>query len=131
MSYEPKHFRREEFACKCGCAVNGVHDHVLRACDMIRDALGQPVVINSGYRCEVHNTAIGGARNSLHMQGRAADMQCQRAWYAPLVRCILAFVVTSPWLGGIGIYPADRFVHIDLGPRRTWIEIDGEEVVVS
>jgi len=40
----------------------------------LRDALGTPIKINSGYRCPSVNKAIGGATNSQHMTGQAADI---------------------------------------------------------
>lgn len=40
----------------------------------LRDALGTPVNINSGYRCPSLNRSIGGATNSQHMTGQAADI---------------------------------------------------------
>ena len=42
----------------------------------LRVAMGFPVVISSGYRCKELNKAVGGVTNSLHMQGRAADINC-------------------------------------------------------
>lgn len=44
---------------------------------------GRPIRINSGYRCEQLNRAIGGARNSAHLIGYAADFTC-REFGAPL-----------------------------------------------
>lgn len=40
----------------------------------LRDKLGRPIVVTSGYRSPDLNTAIGGAENSAHMEGRAADI---------------------------------------------------------
>ena len=40
----------------------------------LRDALGTPLKINSGYRCPALNKAINGAKNSQHMTGQAADI---------------------------------------------------------
>lgn len=40
----------------------------------LRDAFGQPIVVDSGYRCPKLNTAVGGATASQHMQGQAADI---------------------------------------------------------
>jgi zinc D-Ala-D-Ala carboxypeptidase len=40
----------------------------------LRDALGSPVNINSGYRCPSLNKSINGAANSQHMTGQAADI---------------------------------------------------------
>jgi zinc D-Ala-D-Ala carboxypeptidase len=53
------------------------------ALEDVRTLLGQPIHINSGYRCDQLNTAIGGARNSRHMLGLAADFICP-AFGAPL-----------------------------------------------
>jgi zinc D-Ala-D-Ala carboxypeptidase len=41
--------------------------------DPLREKLGIPVVINSGYRSPKVNASVGGARNSQHVKGEAAD----------------------------------------------------------
>lgn len=41
----------------------------------LRDELRQSIFISSGYRCERLNTDVGGAKNSQHMTGEAADLQ--------------------------------------------------------
>ena len=50
--------------------------HVLvdQLLDPIREAWGEPIVVSSGYRCKELNTLIGGAKNSHHMLGCAADI---------------------------------------------------------
>lgn len=40
----------------------------------IRDAWRSPIVVNSGYRAEAVNRAVGGAKNSQHRLGEAADI---------------------------------------------------------
>jgi len=40
----------------------------------IRDALGCPIHVSSGYRSPDLNTAIGGSRRSQHVEGRALDL---------------------------------------------------------
>lgn len=40
----------------------------------VRDAVGVSIHVNSGYRCPSLNRAIGGAANSQHMTGHAADI---------------------------------------------------------
>ncbi len=40
----------------------------------LRDHVGRPIVISSGYRSPALNRAVGGAPSSHHMQGRAADI---------------------------------------------------------
>ena len=44
--------------------------------DPAREALGKPIVVNSGYRCPKHNAEVGGVKNSQHMKGEAADVCC-------------------------------------------------------
>lgn len=46
-------------------------DHVL---DPAREWLGEPIYVNSGYRCGRLNKAVGGVDNSQHEEGRAADI---------------------------------------------------------
>lgn len=40
----------------------------------LREWYGKPIRVNSGYRCEALNSAIGGAKNSQHTTGMAADI---------------------------------------------------------
>lgn len=40
----------------------------------LRLKLDKPVKVNSGFRCPTLNKAIGGARTSQHMEGKAADI---------------------------------------------------------
>jgi uncharacterized protein YcbK (DUF882 family) len=37
--------------------------------------VGAPLVIVSGYRCPPHNRTVGGAPDSQHMYGAAADLE--------------------------------------------------------
>lgn len=44
--------------------------------DGIREKVGKPVLISSGFRCPVLNKAVGGVSNSQHQKGLAADLIC-------------------------------------------------------
>lgn len=44
--------------------------------DSIREKLGKPILINSGYRSKMLNKAVGGVANSQHLKGLAADIVC-------------------------------------------------------
>ena len=44
--------------------------------DPLREAYGKPIIVTSGYRCEKLNKAVGGAANSQHVKGEAADIRC-------------------------------------------------------
>lgn len=40
----------------------------------LRDKLGKPIIITSGYRCSKLNSKIGGSNTSQHLTGQAADI---------------------------------------------------------
>ena len=44
--------------------------------DVIREKVGKPILISSGFRCPVLNKAVGGVANSQHLKGLAADLIC-------------------------------------------------------
>lgn len=40
----------------------------------LRVAMGEPIKIGSGFRCQALNKAVGGVYNSQHMKGQAVDL---------------------------------------------------------
>lgn len=40
----------------------------------LRVAMGEPIKIGSGFRCQQLNKAVGGVYNSQHLKGQAADL---------------------------------------------------------
>lgn len=44
--------------------------------DVIREKVGKPILISSGFRCPVLNKVVGGVANSQHQKGLAADLIC-------------------------------------------------------
>lgn len=52
----------------------------------VRDLLGCPIFISSGYRAPFVNSGIGGSKKSQHVQGLAADFTCP-AFGTPLAVC--------------------------------------------
>lgn len=47
---------------------------VNKVLDPLREAYGAPIIVSSGYRCPKLNKAVGGAANSQHTLGQAADI---------------------------------------------------------
>lgn len=47
---------------------------IVRVLDPIRSLYGKPIYVNSGFRSATLNEVIGGAKNSQHMSGKAADI---------------------------------------------------------
>ena len=46
--------------------------------DPLREAWGEPIIVTSGFRCPALNKKIGGAANSQHVLGEAADIRTVR-----------------------------------------------------
>lgn len=112
-------FRRSEFACKCGCGFDGIDPALAEICQTIRDAIGEPITINSGCRCAAHNRKVGGVPNSYHTQGLAADLSCSRGagdLFAAIRNLYDAGKLLR--LGFCQYYRKKNFVHIDCGKKR-------------
>ena len=71
----------------------GVVQNLQKLCVLVlqplRDAIGRPVYINSGYRSKRLNARVGGVANSRHLQGKAADIHCDNFDYAKVLFDIL------------------------------------------
>lgn len=107
-------FARAEFRCRCGCGLDDVAPLLVDSLQAVRDILGRPVIVTSGCRCGKHNAAIGGARNSLHVRGQAADIRVggmtPREVYHTAVRRV-------PALAGVGVSDQGNFLHVDIRIR--------------
>ena len=78
MANSTKNFSVSEFTCHCGCGFNIIDQRVINMAQTIREALGIPVRVNSGCRCEKHNVAVGGVKSSNHTKGLASDLSCSK-----------------------------------------------------
>ena len=118
MAEDTKNFKVSEFACK-HCGENKIDQRVLNMAQVIREELGVPVKVNSGYRCPVHNANVGGAKKSNHMKGLAADLSCSlgaKALFAAIAN--LKAKGKLPDLQYAIWYGKKNFVHIDCGKVR-------------
>lgn len=81
-----KHFTIEEL-CKSDVAnkkkinnipnseiIENLEQLIVNILDPLREEYGKPIIVNSGYRCPELNKAVGGAKNSHHLTGYAADI---------------------------------------------------------
>lgn len=55
--------------------IENLRNLCLEVLQPLRDYVGAPVHINSGYRCKALNLAVGGVKNSQHLRGEAADIR--------------------------------------------------------
>ena len=75
-----------------------------------------------GYRTPETNAALrqnsartGVAEHSQHMEGHAIDIRVPGVSTVQLRNAALSLQA-----GGVGYYPVSQFVHVDVGPVRTW-----------
>ncbi len=88
----------------------------------IKKHIGHDVTFNvlSGYRTRRTNDMLrrhreGVAKNSYHIKGKAVDI------YVPNVSLRkLRNIALGMQRGGVGYYPRSNFVHVDVGPVRSW-----------
>ena len=88
------------------------------ALEALRERLGgRPVRVLSGYRSGAYNRAVGGARASQHLEGRAADVTVRgRSPEEVLAAALALYAEGVARIGGLGLYPG--FVHLDVRPGR-------------
>ncbi|HEX4298351.1 MAG TPA: D-Ala-D-Ala carboxypeptidase family metallohydrolase [Devosia sp.] len=79
----------------------------------IESHFGRKVVVTSGYRDPIHNIIVGGKGESYHMRCMASDI------FIPGIdkSRLIAFAYSNPLIGGMGCYPGQGFVHIDVRQR--------------
>ena len=98
---------------------------------LMHDDQAIKIAFNSWCRCPVHNKNEGGAKNSMHMTGGAADARFfrmvagARAQIKPRVVCHVAYMLTQYRITnfqGNGLYPGRS--HLDIRKKNglTWIK---------
>jgi zinc D-Ala-D-Ala carboxypeptidase len=93
--------------------------------EMVRAYLQAPVLVSSGYRSPLVNRAVGGAPNSQHMRGEAADFTAPGFGQPEMImRAILRSTRPIPFDQCILEY--GRWVHISFckEPRRQALVVD-------
>ena len=81
--------------------------------ESIRNELGKPVIITSGYRTEAHNEKVGGKPNSSHLKGLAADIACKDSKYRfELVRELMEHGIDRIGIG-------NTFIHVDIDDSKS------------
>jgi hypothetical protein len=88
----------------------------------LRDAVGMPIVVSSGYRSPRLNKFVGGSLRSQHMEGRAADVVCFSLDTKQLFKRVLELKLPFDQL----IYEGGResvWVHVSFDAKRHRREI--------
>ena len=113
-----KYFRTKEFECKCGqCSMPSdvqanIEALVNNVLDPVREAYGKPIYVNSGYRCEKYNAAVGGVPRSQHMLGQAADIsvKSEKLKVKSELEMLASIIVQQGRFDQLIIYPT--FLHV-------------------
>lgn len=109
-------FNLSEFASADGKAPSG---EVLRnltelakQLEVLRSNIKLPIRVTSGFRSKEHNAKIGGALNSFHVLGMAADIQVKGMTPKQVADVVEKLISEGKMReGGVGIY-------------RTWLHYD-------
>ncbi|MEA1937682.1 MAG: DUF882 domain-containing protein [Pseudomonadota bacterium] len=88
----------------------------------IEQKLERPATFNivSGYRSPKTNAYLARlssavAKNSYHMSGQAVDLRIPSVRLNYIRKAAIALHT-----GGVGYYPSNKFIHVDVGPVRYW-----------
>ena len=111
-----KDFSIKELSCPC-CGAYAMQKPFLDKLQELRDLYSRPMIITSGYRCERHNAAVKGEKDSQHLYGNAVDIHCIDS----AERFLLVRLAYQVGFRGFGTDAA--FLHIDLrqGLERMWV----------
>ncbi len=111
MAKISEHFSRNELACKCGCGQDTVDVALLPVLERVRDHFDSPTSVTSGNRCTEYNKRVGGAKNSQHLIGKAADIKVKGVNPVDVYNYL-----DASHSGGLGSYPG--FTHVDSRDQR-------------
>lgn len=123
-------FTSAEVACPC-CGIYHVDMRLINALEELRAKVNKPLKILSGYRCVNHNKKVGGAQASEHVLGTAADVALPKGMslkaFFQAAEAVPAFAS-----GGIGVYPDEAFLHVDIRAKKArWSRVNGKYLAVE
>lgn len=79
--------------------------------DPVRDILHTPIIITSGYRNSQVNKLVGGANNSQHMSGCAADFHVQ-GFTSSMMRNVFIYIYDNMDFDQLIYYRNKNIIHV-------------------
>ena len=114
-----EHLKISEITCKCGCGFADLSPDIAMVFEIVRAYFDVPISVLSGCRCYAHNLTVSKAKDSRHVKGDALDLACPKGVDYEEFYAFLENLIGDR--GGVGYYPKQNFVHIDLrGVRKRW-----------
>ena len=120
----PSNFKLKEFSCHDGSDVVKIDSDLIIKLQALRDIIGKPIVINSGYRTTEYNKQIRGASRSQHIYGKAADIAISGVNPEEVAKKAEA-------LGFLGIGLYDWGCHVDTRKTKSFWKTDKQIPVAS
>jgi len=113
-------FKLTETICSCGCGFNDVHQELIDCLQTINDCLAFPIKLNCVCRCDKYNKSIGGAKDSYHVKGMAADIAAIDEDTGDDMASEKLFEMLNPFeIPCIIRYPGHHFCHVDVRETKT------------
>lgn len=122
-SYDSKAIEKiaHTLRCRQTQATHEIPAGLLELLSHIQDHFGGKIIqVVSGYRSPALNEDLRRhghrvAKKSLHMEGKAIDIRI-----AGVLTRVLRDYALELKMGGVGFYPENDFVHVDVGQVRRW-----------
>lgn len=96
-----------------------IEQGLLDKLDLVREELGEPITITSGYRSPKHNAKVGGSPSSQHCLGKAADIRPSKSTKEKLDKL---YLICEKYFEAVGDGRNRGFIHVDIrsGKKRRW-----------
>ena len=111
-----KNFTLDEFSCK-HCGKNEINHKLIDKLQVLRDGLGFPLVISSGYRCSEHPVEAKKNKLGTHTLGLAVDILVSHEKALEVLYKGIAHGFT-----GVGVNQKGngRFIHLDIAENKDY-----------
>lgn len=111
-------FKVREMACNDGSDAILIDTNLIAILQKVRNWAGNIVFITSGYRNAAYNAKVGGASNSYHVKGKAADIVVTGKTSTQV-----AAFLESIGVKGVMDYQTQKFTHVDTRTTKYWAKV--------